>query len=158
MINTTIRPEPAPVLRESRRTTQVTIGPDTIELCEPECRNEFLLDLGVRGHGAWVYAPSGGAGVHVAWSQRDYVVTWKRRRTNARPCDLCSDAWQYRIPAIVAAARARSEAMKGSLTPGLRPFSHQGAALGASEGDCLRPTLRCADFQPEAAETANVSK
>lgn len=143
-------------VRDTRRTAQVVIGPDTIELCEPECRNQFLLDLGVPGHGAWVYRPSGSADVHVAWSRRDYTVTWKRRRTNARPCDLCWDAWQFQIPAVVAAARARAEAMKGSLTTGLRPFSRQGAALGPSEGSGLGQAPGRADSQPKRPEAAAV--
>jgi hypothetical protein len=115
----TASPGPAAtaVLREKRRTSIVTIGPDTVRLCEPECRNEVLLDLGVKGgRGAWVYPPRGPAVVTVTWSGKTYEVTWKRCPPSAQPCDLCAHQWHYRIPAAVAAAgRAPTEAQRASL-------------------------------------------
>lgn len=116
-------------LRTSRRTSIVQLGPDTVRLCDPECRNEVLADLGVPGgRGAWTYPGHGAATVTVAWSGKTYDIAWKRVRPSALPCDACWDEWMYRIPAAVAQAKARSERMKGVRTTGLTPFSAQEAA------------------------------
>jgi hypothetical protein len=111
------------ILRDKRRTTVITIGPDVIRVCEPECRNYFLSDLGIpAGRNEWKYRPSGEADVHVAWSGKDYRVTWKRCKPSAIYCDQCGDEWQGYIPASVAKAQAQSERLKGSSPPEFTPF------------------------------------
>jgi hypothetical protein len=87
----------ADVLRETRRTSIVTIGPDTVRLCEPECRDEVLLDLGVKGSGGGsAFRSHGETGVHVEWNGKDYRVTWKRCPPSALHCHLCAGQWRYR--------------------------------------------------------------
>jgi hypothetical protein len=106
----------APVLRQQRRTAIVTMtsttAHDVIRLCEPECRNEFLLDLGVphRQPGGWVYPSRGTAVVTVTWNQKTCDVSWVRQRLNALPCDLCEHEWRYRIPELVASEARKAEA------------------------------------------------
>jgi hypothetical protein len=128
-------------LRDSRRTSVITLlsaatgNLDQVRLCEPECRNEFLLDLGVprRGRGGgWVYRSHGEADVTVAWSGVRFHVTWRRGRATVLPCDQCGDEWEFRMPELIARAAERSEALKGTLTAGLIPFSALGAHESAS--------------------------
>jgi hypothetical protein len=113
-------------LRDKRRTSRVIIGPDTVRLCEPECRNEVLLDLGVPiSGGQYKYRPHGEVTAHVEWNHTDYHVTWDRRPYSSLPCDLCADEWQYRIPGAVAAARRSAEAQKGRTPAHGTPFSQK---------------------------------
>lgn len=102
--------------RTERRTTEVIIdGKERVYLCEPECRNEFLLDLGVSGGtGAWVFRSRGSATVTLAWSGRTHHVTWRRIRPNARDCDLCGVEWRTHTPAAILASQRKSEAMRGN--------------------------------------------
>jgi hypothetical protein len=116
------------VLRTRRRTSAVMIGPDTVHLCDPDCRNEVLADLGIPSSGNGNYRRRGQADVHVAWNGKDYRVTWEPRTSNARPCDMCADQWRYRIPSLVAKARARGAAMKGSPTARAARFDESEAA------------------------------
>jgi len=103
-----MNPQGLPVLRESRRTSLVVIGPDTVRLCWPDCRNEVLLDLGIRGgRNGWVYPPLGSATVTRAWSGKTYEVAWKRCPPSSLPCDLCGQQWRYHVPALVARAADR---------------------------------------------------
>lgn len=90
--------EPRPVLRTIRRTSRVTVGPDIFELCEPECRDEVLLDLGLKGSGGGSAYPAGGeASAGVAWNQKTYAVSWRRQpRASARFCDMCGEDWRFR--------------------------------------------------------------
>jgi hypothetical protein len=112
-------------LRDQRRTSSITIGPDTVEVCEPDCRNDVLLDLGIPASGGWAYPPRGNANVTVAWNGKDYAVSWRRVRMNDHPCELCADEWRYRIPALVADSRARSERQR-FVAPGFgAPFKPQ---------------------------------
>lgn len=116
------------IKRDKRRTSVITIGPDTVELCEPDCRNEFLADLGIRASRNGNYVRDGEATVTVAWSGKPYRVTWQRHRMNMRHCDLCADQWRYRIPSLVAKARRRSAAMKAARTRVSAPVSGNLAA------------------------------
>lgn len=102
--------------RTERRTTEVIIdGKEKIHLCEPECRNEFLLDLGVSGGtGAWVFRSRGSATVVVGWSGKRHQIGWRRIRPNARDCDLCGVNWRGRVPAAILANERKSEAMRGN--------------------------------------------
>jgi hypothetical protein len=104
----------APVLRDRRRTSLVTIGPDTVRLCEPECRNDVLLDLGVKGgRGGWVYPPRGSAEVTIASNGKTYVMAWRRCPPSAQHCDLCAWEWHYRVPAVVTGARSSRPLTEG---------------------------------------------
>lgn len=96
-----MNPDATAVLREKRRTSVITMtsatARDVIRLCDPGCRDEFLLDLGLKGSGGGSAFPSRGeADVHVAWNGSDYRVTWKRCAPSALPCDLCGPQWRYR--------------------------------------------------------------
>lgn len=127
------------VLRDSRRTSVITLASetgrvDTIRACEPECRNEVLLDLGVphgRG-GGWTYRSKADAAVTVAWSGIRYRVSWKRVRATALPCDHCGDEWVHRMPELLVRAAERSAAQKGITPSGLTPFSAPGSPGGPS--------------------------
>jgi hypothetical protein len=110
-------------LRSERRTSVVVMGPDTIRVCDPECRNEVLSDLGIPGRGKWKYRGRGEASVTVAWSGKSYDIAWKRCRPSALPCDACGDGWMGRIPGLVADAQRRSDAMRESMPTALVPFS-----------------------------------
>ena len=111
-----VRPLLPGMVRGVRRTCVVKIGADTVRLCEPECRNEVLTDLGVPGgRGGWVYPASGSALVTVGWSGKTLPVSWARRRPSALRCDMCEFQWQRRIPRLVERAREQSEAMKGTV-------------------------------------------
>lgn len=107
---------------------------DRVRLCEPECRNAFLLDLGVphRGRGGWTFRSYGEADVTVAWNSIRFHVTWKRGRPTARACDQCGDEWMYRIPELIARAEERSAALKGIAPAGSTPFPSLGAVASAS--------------------------
>ena len=64
-----------------RRTCVVTMisatARDEIRLCNPDCRDSFLIDLGLSGHGGgWAFSPRGQAMVRVAWSGIRYQVSW----------------------------------------------------------------------------------
>jgi hypothetical protein len=127
-------------LRESRRTTVITLVSsktnrvDVIRACEPECRNEILMDLGVphgRG-GGWLYRSKAAAVVTVAWSGIRYHVSWKRVKATALPCDHCGDQWVFRMPELIALAAERSAAQKGVLSTGLVPFPARQGAPGPS--------------------------
>jgi hypothetical protein len=91
-----------PVLREQRRTSLVIMASatgrvDSIRLCEPECRDHFLIDLGLRGHGGRsAFRSTGSARVLVEWNATEYDVRWRRFPPSARACDQCGDDWQYR--------------------------------------------------------------
>jgi hypothetical protein len=129
-------------VRMSRRTSVITLfshetgHTDVIRSCEPECRNEILLDLGVphTGHGGWVYRSHGEADVTVAWSGVRYHVTWKRVRPSALSCDHCEDGWMYRMPELVARAAEQSAARKGVAVP-------QFAARAASSATQTAPEI-----------------
>lgn len=91
------------VLREQRRTSVVVMVShatgrvNSIRLCEPECRDAFLIDLGLRGHGGRAaFKGTGSARVLVAWNATEYDVRWRRFPPSARGCDQCGDDWQYR--------------------------------------------------------------
>jgi len=113
-------------LRTKRRTTLVRMTSTTsdyeVRLCEPECRNEYLADLGIPAAGQWKYRSYGETDIHKNWNNKDYHVTWKRTRAVSNYCDLCELEWMYRIPALVADAEARSRAMAGRPIPGGKPF------------------------------------
>lgn len=92
-----------PVLREQRRTSVVVMVShatgrvNSIRLCEPECRDAFLIDLGLRGHGGVsAFKGTGSACVLVDWNATEYDVRWRRFPPSARHCDQCGDDWQYR--------------------------------------------------------------
>lgn len=131
------------ILREQRRTSVITLASektgkvDTIRACEPECRNEILLDLGVRGgRGGWVYRSKGDAVVTVPWSGVMYHVSWKRVRPTALACDACGDEWMYRIPELIARAAEQSEARKGvapATLAGFSPVRVSGGQFAVSE-------------------------
>jgi hypothetical protein len=83
---------------------------DEIRLCYPDCRDAFLTDLGLSGHGGgWAFPARGQAMVRVAWSGIRYQVSWARRPPSARLCDLCGDEWTSR-PARMRAVPPPSEA------------------------------------------------
>ena len=89
------------VLRDRRRTAVITMtsatAHDAVRVCDPECRDAFLLDLGLKGSGGGsAYRSHGEADVRVAWSGKDYRVTWKRCAPSALHCDLCEGEWRYR--------------------------------------------------------------
>jgi hypothetical protein len=121
-------PAATAVLRTRRRTCLVTIGRDTVHLCEPDCRNDVLADLGIASSGNGNYRRAGEADVHIAWNGADRRVSWLPAVSNARPCDLCADQWRYRVPSLVAKARARGEAMKASPTANSGRFGTSPAA------------------------------
>ncbi len=88
-----------PVVRTRRRTSLVTMtsaqtgNVDVIRLCEPECRDEFLCDLGLHGHGGGSAFPrSGKTLVYAAGTA--YQVTWDRKISSGVPCDLCEPYWR----------------------------------------------------------------
>lgn len=111
-------------IRETRRTTVITTGPDVIRLCEVPCRNEYLLDLGVKsGRGANPYRSRGETDVTVAWSGQGYHVSWSRCRPSDKPCDLCGDEWRDWIPAAETARAALSESRRGFTPAGFVPFT-----------------------------------
>ena len=88
-------------VQETRRTCVITMTSDTasdvIRVCEPECRDAVLTDLGLLGHGGgWAFQSRGQANVTVAWNHKDYQVTWRRRPPSAMPCDACGDEWRTR--------------------------------------------------------------
>lgn len=98
-----IRERITPHLREQRRTAVVTMisratgHRDVIRLCEPECRDAFLIDLGMHGHGGGsAFRSTGSARVTVAWNATGYDVTWRRCPPSARDCDLCGGEWRDR--------------------------------------------------------------
>lgn len=109
------------VLTETHRTAVVTMvsstAHDEIRLCHPECRDDFLRDLGLSGHGGgWAFPARGRAEVVVDWSGIRYQVTWASRPTSGISCDLCGDEWQHRplrvrtsAPPTEAQLRARAE-------------------------------------------------
>jgi hypothetical protein len=87
--------------RENRRTCVITMtsvtAHDVIRVCDPECRDAFLIDLGLKGSGGgWAFRSHGVARVTVAWNHKDYDVTWKRCPPSALPCDSCGDEWKFR--------------------------------------------------------------
>jgi len=93
--------ELAAVYRDARRTCVITMtsttAHDVIRVCDPECRDEFLRDLGLSGHGGgWAFRSRGEADVTVAWNHKDYRVTWKRCAPSALPCDQCGGEWRFR--------------------------------------------------------------
>lgn len=121
-------------LRDKRRTTVIEMTNsetghlDQIRLCEPDCRNYFLSDLGIPGNphgGGWMYKSHGNADVTVAWSKKSYGVTWKRVRPTDIPCDHCDDAWMTHIPALVADAEKRSQdaKLRGTVPPMMTRFT-----------------------------------
>ncbi len=80
-------------MQEQQITSNVRIGPDSVLVCFPACRNIVLKDLKVKGTGGrHVYRTSGRVLVTVGWSGKEYQVIWKNRRASSRPapCDLCA--------------------------------------------------------------------
>ena len=110
------------MIRDERRTTVITIGPDVIRVCEMPCRNVFLADLGIPGRGGWMYKPSGAADARVAFSGKDYHLTWKRCRPSDIYCDQCGDKWRSWLPPLIADAQARSDRLKGTAPPNRTRF------------------------------------
>jgi hypothetical protein len=113
-------PDATAVLRTRRRTSIVTIGPDTVRLCDPGCRDEVLPGLGLKGSGGGsAFRSHGEADVHVTWNGHDYRVTWKRCPASALPCDACGPQWRYRAGAP---RRALTDAQREALERGRVPF------------------------------------
>lgn len=88
-------------VRDERRTCVVVMTSATsreeIRLCDPECRDQFLIDLGLKGSGGgWAFRSRGQADVTVPWSGTEYHVTWERRRPSSIPCAQCEQAWRFR--------------------------------------------------------------
>lgn len=120
-----LAPVAAAVLRETRRTSIVTMtsatASDMIRLCEPSCRDEFLLDLGLKGSGGGsAFRSHGEAGVRVGWNGKDYRVTWQRQRPSALPCALCASQWRY-LPGP--RKRELTEAHRAALASSAAKFS-----------------------------------
>lgn len=124
-----------------RRTSVVVmISPtatQTVRLCEPVCRDEFLLDLGLVGHGGGAaFRGRGRALVHVGWNTTDYQVSWARRSPSARACDLCGHEWQAR-PARIRPRREPTAAQLAALaahqfTPKLPAPTAEGSTTRAA--------------------------
>jgi len=110
--------ETTAVARDARRTCVITMtsvtARDVIRVCDPECRDAFLLDLGLAGHGGgWAFRSHGEADVTVAWNHADYRVTWKRCSRSALPCDQCGEEWRSRQE-LVREVRPPTEAQLAS--------------------------------------------
>jgi hypothetical protein len=117
-------------VRDAHRTSAIHLvsatAHDAVRVCEPECRDAFLMDLGLLAAGGMSgFRPRGDAIVTVAWNKILYHVTWKRHPLSGAPCDLCGDEWMShpgRVRAVpppteaqlrsreVFAARARARA------------------------------------------------
>src|SRR5438105_12130416 len=109
------------VITEQRRTCVITMvsatASDRVRLCNPDCRDAFLIDLGLSGHGGgWAFPARGQKMVRVAWSGIRYQVSWAGRPASAKSCDLCGDEWMYRparmrvtSPPTEAQLRSRAE-------------------------------------------------
>jgi hypothetical protein len=88
------------ITERGRRTTLVTLGPDTVRLCWPECHKEFVSDLGVTDTRRKVGKPRT---VRIKWLSRDFLLAWIMERTNSKHCDLCGDGWvAFRNPRTTA--------------------------------------------------------
>lgn len=116
-------------VRDARRTAVIvlagTSSREEIRVCDPECRDAFLMDLGLKGSGGgWAFRSHGAARAAVSWRHEDYRVTWERRRASALPCDLCGEAWRFRparvLPPPTEAQLRQREAFAAS-RPGLPP-------------------------------------
>ena len=99
--------DPRPVRQDRRRTCVITMAntgtghTDVIRVCDPQCRDEFLLDLGLKGSGGGsAFRSHGEADVRADWNGKDYRVTWKRNPPSAAHCDLCEPTWRYREPKV----------------------------------------------------------
>jgi hypothetical protein len=92
-------------VRERRRTCLITLTSaatgraDEVRVCDPDRRDGFLLDLGLKGSGGGsAFRGHGQAAAHVAWKDTTYQVAWKRCRPSALDCDQCGDEWRSRPP------------------------------------------------------------
>jgi hypothetical protein len=127
-------------------------GPDVIRVCEPECRDAFLMDLGMLAAGGVSgFRPRGAADVHVAWNDHDYRVTWHRHPLSAKPCDVCGEEWQAR-PGRVRVVPPPTEAQLRSREDFARRARDRATEQGKTQG-FQPPGVPGYTPQPEHEET-----